>query len=75
MVPGVNRAWFGPRSNDGYGSGIASWQGLVVSVLFLGGVIAVIDLLPHLLALAAVAGLLVLFLAIVWLTYDKDAIT
>lgn len=68
-------SWFGPRSNDGYGSGIASWQGLVFTALFLGGVIAAIHWLSHAWALAAIAGLLIVFLAIVRLTYDKDAIT
>jgi hypothetical protein len=71
----MNWSWFGPRSNDGYGSGIAAWQGFAVTALFLGGLIAAINWLPHLWALAASAGLLILFLVIVRLTYDKDAIT
>ena len=69
----MNWSWFGPK--NGYGSGIASWQGLLVIILGIGGIIAARSLLTGPIKDWISGGLLVALLVIYFCTYDKDAIT
>ncbi len=69
----MNRSWFGPK--NGYGSGIASWQGLVVVIVCIGGIIAARSFLTGPIKHWISGGLLLALLLIWWATYDKDAIT
>ncbi len=69
--------WFGPK--DRYDGGIASWQGLVVALLFLPVFFYVVNVFRpadygwpawsrHAISLGLIAGLLLL----VWAKYDRD---
>lgn len=64
-------SWFGPKT-FGWGATPRSWQGWLVVVLFIAGIVA-LQWIPGLTPRAiwaARAGLLVGFLLVIWATYD-----
>jgi hypothetical protein len=69
--------WFGPKSR--YDTGIASWQGWLALLVFLGLLFGDQEFfrpaawgLPGWAAAASKAVLLAGFLGLVWLKYDRD---
>jgi len=71
----MERSWFGPKNESGGGTGIASWQGAVVTLVCFGGSFAAEKFIAGGLRHLVAAGLIVAFGLIFWATYDKDAIT
>ncbi|HEX4176959.1 MAG TPA: hypothetical protein VHY57_00915 [Rhizomicrobium sp.] len=69
--------WFGPKSK--YDTGIASWQGWVATLVFLAALAAnrlwfkpAEFGLPSWSRPASTAAVVVIFLAVVYFTYDRD---
>ena len=69
------RSWFGPKNESGGGTGIASWQGAIVTLVCFGGAFAAERLIVGGLRDLVAGGLIIAFGVIFWATYDKDAIT
>ncbi len=71
----MEHSWFGPKNESGGGTGIASWQGAVVTLVCFGGAFAAEKLMTGNLRHLVAGVLFVAFWVIFWRTYDKDAIT
>jgi hypothetical protein len=67
----MENPWFG-RKADGYVGGIASWQGLVVLVIGIGGGMACYRFLPHPINEWASAACALAFGFAFWFKYDPD---
>ena len=70
----MENPWFG-RKADGYVGGIASWQGLVVLVIGVGGGMASYRFLPHPINEWASAACALAFGIAFWFKYDPDTDT
>ncbi len=69
--------WFGPKSR--YDTGVASWQGWLATAIFLLALAAdrywfkpEAFSLPHWTHFLSLAALTAVFLAVVYVTYDRD---
>lgn len=78
----MRKGWFGPR-RIGWGVGPRSWEGWVVTVVFIGLVAASMRWLRPLLetrtglptpavGLAIIAAWLAIYLSVIWLTFDRS---
>jgi hypothetical protein len=77
----MRKGWFGP-SPLGWGVSASSWQGWVVTVVFIAAVAATMRWLrpaleqgtgwpPLTLSLALIAGWVAIYGCVIWLTYDR----
>jgi len=63
--------WFGPK-RSGWGARPVTWQGWLVTVVYLGGVVTAAHLLVRTdstLFVAALVALTAIYLLVIWVTY------
>jgi hypothetical protein len=66
----TQKPWFGPKRHLGWGWTVQSWQGAVVTVIFVGLVAAALVLVTGPLRFVAAAVALAAFLVVALLTGD-----
>ncbi len=68
----MRKGWFGPK-RIGWGVSPRSWEGWLVTLVFVAGLAAAVRLLGSVAILAILAVWIGLFMLVVWATYDRNA--